>query len=49
VLILFAMLESTLVVRWFDNGQEAAARKIDRGALVIATLGVVVTMVMVFR
>jgi hypothetical protein len=49
VLILFAMLESTVVVRWFDDGHEAAAKKIDRGAMVVATIGVILTMILVFR
>src|SRR5207249_1382002 len=49
VLILFAMLESTIVVRWFDKGAEATARWIDRAALVVAAVGVAATMVVVFR
>jgi hypothetical protein len=49
VVILFAMVESTVVVRWFDNGQEASAKKIDRAAFVFALAGVALTMLLVFR
>jgi hypothetical protein len=47
--ILFAMVESTLVVRWFDDGRELTAKKIDRGAFVFAVVGVLVTMLLVLR
>jgi hypothetical protein len=43
------MVESTVVVRWFDNGQEASAKKIDRAAFVFALAGVALTMLLVFR
>jgi hypothetical protein len=49
VMILFAMLESVVAVRWFDNQNEKAAARLDRGAALFAALAVGVTMVLVFR
>jgi hypothetical protein len=49
VLILFAMLESTVVVRWHDAGDEVTARRIDHGAVLVALLGVALTIAVVFR
>jgi len=49
VLILFAMLESTIAVRWFDAGRESAAHKIDLAAAVASVVAVGLTIWLVFR
>jgi hypothetical protein len=49
VLILFAMLESTVAARWHDAGREEAARRLDRGAALVSIVAVVVTTLLVFR
>jgi hypothetical protein len=48
VLILFTMFESTLAVRWHDAGREDAARRLDRWAAILSTLGVGLAIGLIF-
>jgi hypothetical protein len=43
------MLESTVAVRWFDEGKEPKAALLDRWAVAFAVVVVGVTMTLVFR
>jgi hypothetical protein len=49
LLILFSMFESTLAVRYHDAGNEALAKRLDRGAIGVSVVALLGVMVWVFK